>query len=219
MSNILERYQSGDDGFQSERNAEHRWKWVLSRYKIQDVLEGEDNRSLGSHWARFSAFCPPQNFRLRDVEEMAGAFEDYLLTKKKIISIIDIRGFVAWKFWEAKVLNGGIISVELYNPALCWAAEINYTTEIYTALSRIEKRQREPIIDKLIEIITPLLPESAGVQSIKESITQAITEVMEDSRKEQFDAIRDLVSGHIDGLFGNQLPAATEQKQITGEEE
>jgi hypothetical protein len=86
-----------------------------------------------------------------------------------------------------------------------WQAVISYETEAYKALSRIERRRGEDVIERIAELLG-LEPES-----IEQGKKDAIQEILSADRQPFFDAIRDTVEESITGILGNtyqSLPAA-----------
>lgn len=202
MSNILARLQNpATDDLVKEREAERQWKWILLKFKPSEILSDETLiRSLGSNWGHFnkSKAIHPSGYRLQDLTEIVDVFSEYLEKKKKAFIQDDIRCFVAWKIWEAKASCGLVVSGELFTPVLKWSALMTYEAEAYKALSRIERRRD----DKVIQAIADLL----GVSEINPEQQKRLKVILSEDRRPFFDAIRNTVKESINGVLGIQQP-------------
>lgn len=217
MTDILARLKNpANDELAKEREAERNWKWILFKFKPSLLLTDESLvRSLASNWSHFNKTegFHASAFRLQDLPGIVDLFSDYLTKKKKAFLQGDIEAFVAWKIWEAKTGPGVIVSGELFTPALKWVATMTCETEVYKALSRIERRRD----DKVIEAIAKLL----GVPEISLEQKKRLKAILSEDREPFFDAVRNTIRESIDGILGIGQPKLTGDniEQIEGGEE
>lgn len=217
MSNILARLQNpANDELVKERESERQWRWILLKFKPSLILSDASLiRSLASNWSHFnkSKSIHPSGYRLQDLPEIVDVFSEYLEQKKKSFIQKDIQCFVAWKIWEAKADCGNVISGELFTPVLKWVALMTYEMEAYKALSRIERRRDEKVIQAIAELL--------GIASVTPEQEKELKALLSNDRQPFFDAIAGTMSNSIDRILGIQQSQITsnEQQQIKGSEE
>lgn len=201
MTDILARWQSkekSDDVI--EREAERQWSWILSRFQISEALTEPSNvRSLAGQWSHFSKSLFPGSFLLKDLEDLVFHFSDYLMEKKKDFPKKDIASFVAWKFWEAKILHRRVFSPEIHPCTVAWAGARRIVTEVFESANRTRKTRRKAIAESIAQKLYPAFDgaKKEDKKQILADIDGELKEILAYDDKDLFDAVQDCVTRTI----------------------
>lgn len=214
MTDILARWKGeGLDYNRKEREAERCWVWVLNQIRISDVLaESDCVRSLASHWGRFSCELNPHTFLLKDIEEFAAAFEQYLAEKKKSFLKDDILAFVAWKVWEAKIQCRNVFAPEMNGVTVEWQQGRVRYAGLFEAFHHALKGVRKELVDSLCEKLHPQYSvESEKGKLLREKLKKDCQELLQVESQEIFDAV---IKNNL-----SALPEVRRQQQLGSSED
>lgn len=191
-----------------EREAERQWSWVLSRFKIGELLKDpKEVQSIASHWSKFVLELDEGTFLLKDLAELSEEFSSYLAQKGKFFELDDIRSFAAWKFWEAKVTSHRVFCPEMQARIIAWSGAKTYIKAVFESMSRARKIRRKDIAEQVAEKIYPNFQakDEEERQRIIAGFESEIKELLEYDDREIFDAARDCVALAINSVVSGTV--------------
>jgi hypothetical protein len=152
-----------------EAQAEKKWSFIL---RSVNVSKGMTNPSavnrLAGNWRNFAIDIDLSVEGLTALHIIADQFKCYLDGKKTksaaVISIEDIKIFVANKIWESKIDTGSVLDPNLYNWGFYWLSIRSTRGQLQEALhkaikSNIDKLELEESTENFIQAVIATLSE------------------------------------------------------------